>query len=259
MDKYSINHSAKPFFSWLTHLSKLLYLSFLHRLIFFWIHFVKLHKLDCPFTQHCLITGVIYETARHMALSFLIIIITMRGEKGESTEREEGGNVFHCRQKLLPRVINSRHFSQLLLCCWHEEWHGQRHAARLQEHGQGLQGRRVCRDQQPPVTSLLGDTHTAQPSPEVLRGALQEVVNPQEQPSVCLLSSPSFQPMQPTCEHQLKTFNFWVARPLLNLFPPLFSDSVTYSRGKFGTTPFSTRRARRGLWTLPPLTWLSGL
>lgn len=41
MDKYSINHTAKPFFSWLTHSSKLLYLSFLHRLIFFWIHFVK--------------------------------------------------------------------------------------------------------------------------------------------------------------------------------------------------------------------------
>lgn len=41
MDKYSTNRPAKPFFSWLTHLYKLLYLSFLHRLIFFWIHFVK--------------------------------------------------------------------------------------------------------------------------------------------------------------------------------------------------------------------------
>lgn len=41
MYKYSIYHSAKPFSSWLTHLFKPLYLSFLHRLIFFWIHFVK--------------------------------------------------------------------------------------------------------------------------------------------------------------------------------------------------------------------------
>lgn len=96
----------------------------------------KLHKLDCPFTQCCLITGVIYETARHMALSFLIIII-MREGKEKSTRREEGENVFYYRQKLLPSVINSRHFFQLLWCCWHDEWH--RHSA--QEHGHGIQGK----------------------------------------------------------------------------------------------------------------------
>lgn len=100
----------------------------------------KLHKLDCPFTQCCLITGVIYETARHMALSFLIIII-MREGKGKSTRREEGENVFYYTQKLLPRVINSRHFFQLLLCCWHDEWLGHQHAVRLQERGHRLRGK----------------------------------------------------------------------------------------------------------------------
>lgn len=45
-----------------------------------------MHKLDCPFTQCRLIAGVIYETAGHMALSFLIILI-MRERKGEITQR----------------------------------------------------------------------------------------------------------------------------------------------------------------------------
>lgn len=75
-----------------------------------------------------------------MALSFLIIII-MREGKGESTRREEGKNVFYYRQKLLPWVINSRHFFQLLLRCWHDEWHRHQHAAQLQEYGHGLQGK----------------------------------------------------------------------------------------------------------------------
>lgn len=96
----------------------------------------KLHKLDCPFTQSCLITRVIYETARHMALSFLIIIIMRKG-KEKGTGREEGENLFYYKQKLLPSVINSRHFFQLLLCCWHDEWH--RHSA--QQCGHGIQGK----------------------------------------------------------------------------------------------------------------------
>lgn len=72
-----------------------------------------------------------------MALSFLIIII--REGKGESTRREEGKNVLFFYYRV-PRVINSRHFLQLLLCCWRDEWHRHQHAARLQEHGHGLQG-----------------------------------------------------------------------------------------------------------------------
>lgn len=75
-----------------------------------------------------------------MALSFLIIII-MREGKGESTRREEGENVFYYTQKLLPWVINSRHFFQLLLCCWHDECLGHQHAARLQERGHRLRGK----------------------------------------------------------------------------------------------------------------------
>lgn len=42
---------------------------------------------------------------------------------------------FYYRQKLLPRVINSRRFFQLLLCCWHDERH--RHQ---QERAHGLPG-----------------------------------------------------------------------------------------------------------------------
>lgn len=75
-----------------------------------------------------------------MALSFLIIII-MRAGKGESTGREEGENVFYYRQKLLPWVMNSRHFLQLLMCCWHDEWHRHKLTAWLQERGHGLQGK----------------------------------------------------------------------------------------------------------------------
>lgn len=71
-----------------------------------------------------------------MALSFLIIII-MREGKEKGARREEGKNVFYYKQKPLPSVINSRHFFQLLLCCWHDEWH--RHSA--QECGQGIQGK----------------------------------------------------------------------------------------------------------------------
>lgn len=45
-----------------------------------------------------------------MALSFLIIIIIMREGKEKSSRREERENVFYYRQKLLPSMINSRHF-----------------------------------------------------------------------------------------------------------------------------------------------------
>jgi len=48
---------------------------------------------------------------------------------------------FYYRQKLLPRVINSRCFFRLLLCCWHDKWYRHQHTARLQEHGHGLQGK----------------------------------------------------------------------------------------------------------------------
>lgn len=149
----------------------------------------------------------------------------MRGGKGEGTRRGEGGKCFSLQTKA---PATGDKFQTLFPVALVLLARGMaRTAARSSAAGAwpGPAGEESV--QGPAATGYFPFWGHAQCA-AITRGASWCFAGGGES-SGAALCVPTDKSQLPALKHQLKAFNFWVARPLFNLFSPLLSDSVTYS------------------------------